>query len=91
MRYHKDDAWDTALYTSPAAVSRQEHSQIESRLSAWADMLNVRRLGFPFAVRVNALNCRVEFILRPAKPQSPVAAYVDNSFDIFLPPPTVWR
>ncbi|KAF5375517.1 hypothetical protein D9615_009160 [Tricholomella constricta] len=33
------DAWDTALYTPPAAVSAQEHHQIELRIDAWADAL----------------------------------------------------
>ncbi|GLB37858.1 putative initiator tRNA phosphoribosyl transferase [Lyophyllum shimeji] len=33
------NAWDTALYTPPGAVSAQEHHQIEQRIDAWADAL----------------------------------------------------
>ena len=42
LRHHKGDGWDTALYTSPVAVSSQEHSQIERRLDEWAIALKVR-------------------------------------------------
>ncbi|KAG5636416.1 hypothetical protein H0H81_008126 [Sphagnurus paluster] len=33
------DAWDTALYTPPGAVSAQEHHQITQRIDAWAEAL----------------------------------------------------
>lgn len=42
LRHAKDDRWDTALYTSPAVVSPQEHAQIEAHLDGWAKALNVR-------------------------------------------------
>ena len=41
MRHHKDDRWDTELYTSAATVSPQEHAQIEARLPSWAFALHV--------------------------------------------------
>ncbi|KAJ7650563.1 initiator tRNA phosphoribosyl transferase [Roridomyces roridus] len=33
------DEWDTNLYTPPAAVSNQEHDQIDRRLDGWASAL----------------------------------------------------
>lgn len=38
-----DKTWDVSLYTPPAAVSLQEHHQIERRLDAWAQDLVVNR------------------------------------------------
>lgn len=34
--HNSADTWDTALYTPPQVVSRQEHLQIEERLDKWA-------------------------------------------------------
>ena len=35
--------WDTQLYTPPQCVSKQEHAQIENKLSTWAESLSVRK------------------------------------------------
>lgn len=44
IRYPEKKAigWDDKLYTPPASVSAQEHSQIASRIDKWADELSVR-------------------------------------------------
>ena len=39
--YEHRGLWDTALYTPPLVVSRQEHAQIEERLDRWAADLAV--------------------------------------------------
>ena len=36
-----EDEWDTALYLPPNIVSPSEKTQIESRLPAWAEALEV--------------------------------------------------
>lgn len=41
VAHAKDITWDTALYTPPGSVSRQEHAQIETRVNGWADSLIV--------------------------------------------------
>lgn len=47
LRHGKGSEWDTALYTSPAAVSQQEHAQIEARLDGWAQALNESSYHLP--------------------------------------------
>ncbi|KIP03423.1 hypothetical protein PHLGIDRAFT_31821 [Phlebiopsis gigantea 11061_1 CR5-6] len=47
LRHQKNAEWDTSVYTSPAAVSRQEHAQIETRLQAWASALNKSSYELP--------------------------------------------
>ena len=43
LRFPRHDIpWDAALYTPPATVSAQEHSQIASRIDGWARSLAVR-------------------------------------------------
>lgn len=49
-----NDNWDAVLYTAPQSVSKQEHSQIEERLDAWATALAVSR-GFVWINTRNSL------------------------------------
>ncbi|PPQ65271.1 hypothetical protein CVT26_000231 [Gymnopilus dilepis] len=39
--------WNTALYTPPSTVSRQEHNQIEQRLDEWAKLLAASSFALP--------------------------------------------
>jgi tRNA A64-2'-O-ribosylphosphate transferase len=53
-RYNLDN-WNSSLYTTPKAVSRSEHSQIEAKIAEWAASLNVSRtdlltLGFSYSM-----------------------------------------
>ncbi|KAG6899391.1 hypothetical protein C0993_010610 [Termitomyces sp. T159_Od127] len=41
------DAWDTALYTPPGAVSAQEHHRIELQIDAWAEALHKSSFELP--------------------------------------------
>ncbi|KAF5355473.1 hypothetical protein D9758_006318 [Tetrapyrgos nigripes] len=49
LRFPKADAtaWDTALYTPPAVVSKSEHDQIEELLDSWAQNLNESSYTLP--------------------------------------------
>ncbi|EKM50028.1 uncharacterized protein PHACADRAFT_213797 [Phanerochaete carnosa HHB-10118-sp] len=47
MRHGKGDEWDVSLFTSPAAVSRQEHAQIETQLDDWARLLTNSSYDLP--------------------------------------------
>ncbi|KAL1659817.1 initiator tRNA phosphoribosyl transferase [Schizophyllum commune] len=45
--YEHRESWDTALYTPPLVVSRQEHAQIEERLDRWATDLAASSFSLP--------------------------------------------
>ncbi|KAL1678999.1 initiator tRNA phosphoribosyl transferase [Schizophyllum commune] len=45
--YEHRRSWDTALYTPPLVVSRQEHAQIEERLDRWATDLAASSFFLP--------------------------------------------
>ncbi|KAL1691818.1 initiator tRNA phosphoribosyl transferase [Schizophyllum commune] len=45
--YEHRGLWDTALYTPPLVVSRQEHAQIEERLDGWATDLAASSFSLP--------------------------------------------
>ncbi|KAF8879179.1 initiator tRNA phosphoribosyl transferase-domain-containing protein [Mucidula mucida] len=49
IRYPEKKAigWDDKLYTPPASVSAQEHSQIASRIDKWADELSNSSYNLP--------------------------------------------
>ncbi|GJE90947.1 initiator tRNA phosphoribosyl transferase [Phanerochaete sordida] len=51
LRHGKGSDWDTTLYTSPVAVSRQEHAHIETQLEEWATTLNNSSYDLPNLTR----------------------------------------
>lgn len=68
--HSKSDDWDTYLYTPPAVVSAQEHSQMETRLDEWAAQLHVGQI-----VRwvVIAVSCVVASLFRPLRMRFPIS------------------